>query len=418
MTGAPLPGAPLPGLPPTRPREHTDTRLEKALVVVGIVALSFNLRPAAVSIGPVVGEITTGLNMSPVSSGLLTSLPVLAFALVGGITPALAKRVGTHRTTLLALVAVVIGLAGRAVVHNPQAFLALSLLALSGMATSNVLLPSLVKLHFPDRVGLMTSVYTTMLAIGTATSTLTTVPISEAADSWRVGIGVWAATALVAAVPWLALLRHDRALQQSVRTVTFGQIARTRLGWAMAITFGLQSTQAYAAFGWLAQIFRDAGFGAQQAAVLLTVTSAVGIPMSFVIPPLAARFKDHTVITLTLVACYLVAYLGLILAPVAGAYAWAILLGLGMATFPLILTQIALRTKTFSGTAALSGFTQSVGYLLSAPGPFLVGWLGHTTGSWTASLILLMLLAICLAFSGMFVARPRFLEDELTQPVR
>ncbi|MFT4008410.1 MAG: MFS transporter [Nocardioidaceae bacterium] len=414
MTDEPFPGDGT----PTAPTEHQDTRLEKALVVVGIVVLGFNLRPAAVSVGPVVDEITSGLRMSPVSAGLLTSLPVLAFALFGGLTPGIAARLGTHRTTLLALVAVVIGLAGRSTVHNPQAFLALSLLALAGMATSNVLLPSLVKQHFPDRVGLMTSVYTTMLAVGTAASTLTTVPISEAAGSWRVGIGVWAATALVAVAPWLGLLRHDRTLRQSARTVTFAQIARTRLGWAMAVTFALQSTQAYAAFGWLAQIYRDAGFGAQQAAVLLTVATAVGIPTSLLVPPLAARFTNQSAITLTLVACYLTAYLGLILAPVGGAYAWAILLGLGMATFPLVLTQIPLRTKTFSGTAALSGFTQSVGYLLSAPGPFLVGWLGHTTGNWTASLILLMGIAIALGVSGLTVARPRYLEDELTRPAR
>lgn len=190
---------------------HQDTHLEKALVFIGIIVLSFNLRPAAVSIGPVVDEITNDLHMSGVSAGILTSLPVLAFAIFGGLTPQIAAKLGTHHTTLLALVAVVLGLGLRPFIDNPQLFLLLSLLALAGMATSNVLLPSLVKQHFPHRIALITSVYTTMLAIGSAVAALTTVPISEATGSWRVGLGIWAATALVAAIPGLrcyVTIRH------------------------------------------------------------------------------------------------------------------------------------------------------------------------------------------------------------------
>jgi len=381
-------------------------------VFVGIIVLAFNLRPAAVSIGPVVDEITDGLHMSGVSAGILTSLPVLAFAIFGGLTPRIAAKAGTHHTTFFALIAVVVGLGLRPLVDNPQLFLLLSLLALAGMATSNVLLPSLVKQHFPHRIGQVTSVYTMMLALGTTVAALTTVPIGEAADSWRVGLGVWAATALVAAIPWIALLRHDQALRNSTRrTVTFAEVARTRLGWAMAVAFGLQSAAAYSAFGWIAQIYRDAGFSAAEASVLLTVLAAVGIPINLVIPWLAGRWTNHAPMTLALITCSLISYTGLILAPARAPYAWAILLGVGQSTFPLILTQIALRTRTAAGTAALSGFTQSIGYLIAAPGPFLVGLLGHSLGNWTAALLLLILLALGLAVASLMVARPQYLED-------
>ena len=150
----------------TTARSHQESRAARVLVAVGIVVLAFNLRPAAVSVGPVLHEMRAGLGMSPTTAGVLTTLPVLAFASFGAVAPALARVVGVHRVTLLALGAVVVGLSLRARTDSVAVLLALSLLALGGMATANVLLPSLVKLHFPRRVGLMTSLYTTSLAVG------------------------------------------------------------------------------------------------------------------------------------------------------------------------------------------------------------------------------------------------------------
>src|SRR4029078_12607955 len=143
--------------------------------------------------------------------GLLTSLPVLAFALFGALAPRLARLIGLHRLTLLALGCVVGGLGGRAAGTSVRVFLLLSLLALAGMATANVLLPSLVKLHFPHRVGLMTSIYTTSLAVALTLASVLTVPLSDQLGSWRWGLLAWALTAAVAALPWFGLLRHDQA---------------------------------------------------------------------------------------------------------------------------------------------------------------------------------------------------------------
>lgn len=395
-----------------------ESRAARILVAVGIVVLAFNLRPAAVSVGPVLHEMRAGLGMSPTTAGVLTTLPVLAFASFGAAAPALARLLGVHRVTLLALGAVVVGLSLRARTDSVAALLALSLLALGGMATANVLLPSLVKLHFPGRVGLMTSLYTTSLALGLTSASVLTVPVSEQLGSWRWGLGIWAATALVAALPWFALLRHDESPEQAPHTVTLGAVARTRLGWAMAAMFGLQSLQAYAIFGWFAQVYRDAGFSAGTAGLLLGVVTGVSIPLSFWLPSLAARLHDQTVLISVLVTCYPVGYLGLILAPRQGAWLWAVLIGIGAAVFPVVLTLIGLRSRTPAGTAALSGFTQSVGYLLAAVGPFGVGLLYDLTGGWTVPLSVLMALTVPQLLAGLAVARPRFIEDELERAAR
>src|SRR6476659_7447320 len=132
-----------------------------ALVMVGLVVLSFNLRPAAVSVGPVLEEVRHGLGLTGPETGLLTSLPVLEFAVFGALAPVLARVVGLHRTLALSIVLLVLGVGGRALVHDGTTFLALSALALACMATANVLIPSLVKLHFPERIGRITAIYTT-----------------------------------------------------------------------------------------------------------------------------------------------------------------------------------------------------------------------------------------------------------------
>ncbi len=394
-----------------------ESRAARVLVLVGIVVLAFNLRPAAVSVGPVLDEIRGGLGMTGTEAGVLTALPVLAFAVFGALAPRIAALVGTHRLTLLALAGVVVGLYGRSRVDSVVPFLALSLVALAGMATANVLLPSLVKAHFPDRIGLLTALYSTALAIGLTSASVTTVPISDALGDWRDGLAVWAFTAAVAAVPWLGLVRHDRPHADPDRAghapISLRAVASTRIGVLMALCFGLQSMQAYSIFGWFAAIFRESGFSPAEAGALLGVVTGVSIPLSFLIPSLAARMADQRALVWAVVGCYPVGYAGMLVAPADGAVLWAVLLGIGTTTFPLILTQINLRARTPAGTAALSGFTQSTGYLMAAVGPFGFGLVHDLSGGWDLPLLAMAALTVPLLLVGLAVARPTYLEDEL-----
>jgi MFS transporter, CP family, cyanate transporter len=391
----------------------TQRRLHATVVVAALVGLAFNLRPAAGSIGPVVKEVQEALGMSAATAGLLTSLPVLAFSGFGAAAPWLARRLGVHRLSALALALTAAGLGTRAATDSQLVFLTASVLALAGMATGNVMMPSLVKLHFPDRIGVITAVYTTVLATGMTLSTLLTVPVAQAVGSWRGGLGVWALTATVAALPWLALLRHDRRVDTAPHTVTMRQVVRTPTGRLMAIAFGLQSLQAYAVFGWFAQVYRDAGYSATTAGVMLGVITGVGIPISLVIPALAARWRSQVWLMASLLSCYPVGLLGMALWIDRLPWLWALLVGISQGTFPLILTLLGLRTRTPAGTAALSGFAQAVGYLLAAVGPLGMSLLRDATGGWTVPLLALVALVVPLAWSGLLVSRDRYVEDEL-----
>lgn len=403
--------------PSPSPGSGAEPTWQRALVLVGIVALAFNLRPAAVSVGPLLDEVSGGLRMNDVETALLTALPVVSFASIGALAPRLATIVGLHRLAFLSLLADVVGLAARAHVHAPWSFLVLSFVALAGMAAANVLMPSLVKLHFPDHVGTVTALYSTALAVGLTAASIFTVPIAEhggGATDWRRGLLAWSLLAAASAVPWLGLLRGERRTHAAGAGISGSAVARTRLGWAVAIFFGLQSLQAYSIFGWFAKLYRDNGFSAHTAGLLLGVITGITIPLSWIIPRAAARVQHQGALLSALMLCYLVGYVGLIVAPHDGAWAWAVIVGTGSTTFPLVLTLIGLRTRTASGTAALSGFSQSVGYLIAIVGPFGVGIVHDLTHSWRAPLVVLLALCIPQYVAGLAACRPRFLEDELT----
>ena len=392
----------------------TDSRarLRSALVLVALIGVALNLRPAAGSIGPVIAEVRAGLGMSAGSAGLLTAIPVLAFSGFGATAPWLSAKIGVHRLTALALAVTAAGLGLRAATDSELVFLVASVATLGAMATANVVLPSLVKLHFPDRVGLVTAAYTTALAIGMSLSTLLTYPIAQATGSWRFALAAWGILAAAAVLPWLGMLRHDRA-EREPHTVTLRAALRTRIGWMMALAFGLQSLQAYSAFGWFAQIYREAGYSPTTAGLMLGIITGIGIPISLLVPTLAARRPSQAPLMAVLLVCYPIGTLGLMLGIDHVPWLWAVVIGISHGVFPLILTLLGLRTRTPSGTAALSGSAQSVGYLIAAVGPLSLSLLRDATGGWTVPLGLLVALWVPLAWSAVLVARPGYMEDEL-----
>jgi CP family cyanate transporter-like MFS transporter len=223
--------------------------------------------------------------------------------------------------------------------------------------------------------------------------------------------------AFLAVLPWIALVRHDVRAADAPRSLGFVDVARTRLGLAMAAFFGLQSLQAYAVFGWFATLWRDAGFSAAAAGALVGVVAAMSIPLSLWAPTAMARPGDRRWILAGVIMCFPVSYVGLVVAPHRLAVVWAVVLGVGMVSFPIVLVLIGLRTRTSEGTAALSGFTQSTGYLLAALGPFGVGTLREASGGWTVPLLVLVALSIPLLALALYVGRPAYLEDQL-EPAR
>ncbi|TDT25856.1 CP family cyanate transporter-like MFS transporter [Streptomyces sp. BK208] len=410
------------------PAETATTRAwTTRLLILGIVLAALNLRPAITSLGALLEEVRDGLGMSGSVAGLLTSVPPLCFAVFGVTAPRLARRFGPGAVVCAGMVAITAGLVIRPYAGGTGGFLAATALALMGIAVSNVLMPVIVKRYFPDRVGSMTGLYSMALAFGTSVAAAATVPVTDALGGhWQPGLAVWAVLPALAVLPWIPFVRNRRepAPAATPSAASGGRdgerpaqqpplrITRSRTAWALAVFFGLQATAAYITMGWMAQIFRDSGVSAGTAGLLLAVIMVMGVPLAFVIPRVASRLPHQGPIVLVLGLCGLAGYAGLYFAPVGGAWAWALLLGVSNCAFPLALTMVGMRARTGAGVAQLSAFAQSTGYLISIPGPLLVGVLYQHSGGWGLPIALMSALMVPQIVVGVLAGRDRTVEDE------
>lgn len=384
--------------------------------MVAIVVLAFNLRPVAVSVGPVLAEISADLGLTPGWSGFLTSLPTLCFAVFGAVAPWIGKQLGPHVAIGVAFVALVGGQWARAFVENPVAFFLLSALALAGMALGNVLIPPMVRLHYPNKVGLGTALYSLAISIGVTLSSSVTVPLAHATGGWRGAMVAWAVVALASLLTWVPMLKYrERRGGRAHVAHSVAAVARTKLGWALAIMFGLQAGSSYTVFGWLPTIFRSYGMSEINAGFMLGIATGIGIPLAFLIPAYVARTPRPTGIFLAMMATLLLGWVGLLVAPMSAPWLWSVLLALGTSSFPMILTLFATRALTPSSTAALSGFTQAVGYTVATLCPILFGSLNGWSGGWTLSLLAMIVLTVPFTITGWYASQPRVIEDQLPQ---
>jgi len=392
--------------------ERADTRRRggRALALTALVIAAINLRPAVTSLGPVLEEVRQSLGMSASVAGLLTSVPAVCFALVGSTAPLLARRWGTGGAVAVGASALVLGLAVRPLAGGTALFIALTALALAGIALANVLLPVVVKQRFPEKVGAMTGLYSVALNLGASTAAAVTVPLTGVfGGDWRLGLGVWALVAALSLPPWL-LLARDRVREDSPAAPTAQPDLRLRrqpIAWALAVYFGLQSTAAYVIMGWLPQVFRDAGLPASTAGLLFAMTSVLGVPLSFALSAVAGRLPRQSGLAVGVGLFGLAGYAGLWAAPAAAPWVWAVFLGVANCSFPLALTMIAMRGRSAAVVVRLSAFAQSAGYLLSIPGPIVVGALYQHSGSWKVPMALMAVLMVPQMIAGFLAGRDR-----------
>lgn len=406
------------------------------VALVGVVLVSLNLRTAVTSLSPLLGVIDAEIGLGAAGMGLLGMVPTAMFAVWGVLTPIVLRRVGLEMLTVLAMVAAAVGQLIRAAAHDPWVMGAGSLIALAGMGIGNVVAPPLVKKYFPRHVAAVSMAYITGLQLGTVVPALVAVPVEEAAG-WRVSIGWWAVLAVVAAIPWVIEIVRPGAPTDSPRATGSPRPAdgptdsaaasgpdssaatptrrirpwRSPVGVALALFFGTNSLCTYAFFTWLPAVAESIGMTRAEGGLALAVYSAIGLIAALVVPWAAGRFEDPYAVVVVSVVSYLAGFAGLLWAPGA-AWVWICLLGVGPSTFPLCLTLINLRTRTQAGSAALSGFSQGVGYTAASLGPLVFGMLFDGPGLGAGLAFLTVVLAIMTVVSRT-ACRPNMLEDTL-----
>ncbi|MFJ8488820.1 CynX/NimT family MFS transporter [Streptomyces sp. NPDC094038] len=408
--------------------DHAAGVWTRRLAVAALLVAAVNLRPGVTSLGPVLQEVRHGLGMSGAVAGLLTAAPMLCFSLFGVASPRLERRLGPGAVVFGGMCALTAGLLLRTLAGTTATFLAASALSLAGLAVANVMMPVIVKHYFPDRVGSMTGLYSMGISIGTGTAAAVTAPLTDAlGGDWRLGLGAWALPAALTIPFWVPLVRDRAGTAPAVDVPTTarvvpqapaaaatgsGRLIRSRTAWAMAIFFGLQASGIYCIMGWLAQIFRDTGISADEAGLLLAVAMAVSVPVSLFLPALAGKMRRQGALAVALAAFGLGGYIGLWLAPAALPWLWAFLIGVANCSFPLALTLIGMRARTDVGVVKLSAFAQCTGYLLSIPGPILMGALYQHSDGWGAPIALMVAMLVPQTVAGILAGRDRSIEDE------
>ncbi|MEH7307980.1 CynX/NimT family MFS transporter [Neobacillus drentensis] len=381
-------------------------------LVIGIVLVAFNLRPAITSVGPLMGMIQKDVGLAHWSAGLLMSLPLIVFAVMSPLVPKLANRITNEMALIAGLTSLLVGIVIRSI---PMAFFLFTgtLFIGVGIAIGNVLLPAIAKDKFPEQFGLMTSVYSTSMGLIASLASGVSFPLAEGMHlGWKGALNVWGIPAVSAILVWAFLSKFNQGNQKEIKKVTpsSNQVWRSPLAWQIAIFMGFQSFLFYVTISWLPEILHSHGMSMETAGWLLSFSQIVGLPASFFIPVLAGRYRSQKWISFMLSMCSVIGYGGLLLGssyPILIVSIMFIGIALG-GTFPLALSYIGLRSRSASQAADLSGMTQSTGYILAAVGPLFIGFLYDYTHMWTIPLITLILISVVVMLFGMLSGRDQY----------
>lgn len=382
------------------------------LLISGIVLIAFNLRPAITSVGPLVGVIQEDVGLAHWSAGLLMSIPLISFAVMSSLVPRIAARLSNEKTLLLGLVILLVGICIRSISMTLFIFFGTLLIGV-GIAIGNVLLPVVVKEKFPQKFGLMTSIYSTSMGLFASLASGISIPLAHGLKlGWDGALIVWGIPTIIAIVVWILLIRLNPAKDNAVKSVRISakQIWRSPLAWKIALFMGFQSSLFYITMSWLPEILYNYGISRGTAGWLLSFTQIVGVPVSFLVPILAGRLRSQVWIAFALGMCSIVGYGGLSMGSSYPIMILSIIL-IGIAlggNFPLALSYIGIRARNGNQVAELSGMAQSTGYMLAAIGPILIGYLYDMTQVWTIPLITLIVISGVVTTFGMLSGRDKY----------
>lgn len=380
---------------------------------LAIIFIALVLRPPVASMGPLLQEIQASLGVSAELIGVLAAAPVLCFGLGAFTSPWLVRKVGVNRAMLLVLIVLGLSSALRMIFDYSGLLLGTVGAGLS-IAIANVLLPTIVRIQFPNKVALVTGAYTTLLAISASLAAAIAVPSSLALGGWSAALALWIIPTLLAILLWLTQIKmnHAHVAQPSQSAAEEkAAVLRSPISWSIVGLFGLQSLGFYALLGWMPSALITIGVTPQDAGNYLGFASAIGIPSGLIVSSLLSRFRSLAwwaagTSTLTLIGFIL---FSIVLA--SGETHLLIissaLIGFGMsATFPIALSLISTRASTQAQTTQLSSMAQGWGYLLAATGTFLVGFVANLSGSYTLSFIMVTGLTLIQAGFGFYAGRP------------
>jgi MFS transporter, CP family, cyanate transporter len=380
-----------------------------APLLVGLLLVALNLRPAISSVPPVLETIRQDLGLGRAFLGLLTTIPVLCMSALALVAPMISRRIGAERAVLWSVVLIGLAVAGRLAARQAGVLFVTTFVAGVGIAVAQSLLPAVVKRWFPDRAALVTGLYTVGITGGLALAALATVPIERTFGGfWPGALAAWSLLAVVAAVFWLPIASQARSAPRPEGAHEQAHLPwRSGQAWLVALFFGSESCLFFSSLTWVAPLYVDQGLDEGRAGLLLAVFALVRVPSAFLFPALADRSGDRRPwLALTLILATL-GFCAMGIVPLATPWAplaWVVVLGLGVGgLFPLALTLPLDYSADAEEAGRLTAMTFFVGYVVAGLGPVVVGALRDATGGYAVPFVALAMLSV-----GMFFASFRF----------
>ena len=393
--------------------DAVDKRAPTVVAFVEIILVAASLRAVITAVGPLVAEIRDSLDLSNAAVGVLTTMPLIAFAAFSTPAATLAARFGADRVLAGAMALLTAGVLIRSGGTAAAAVAGTAMLG-AGIAVGNVLLPGVVRRAFPHRSGSMTSVYVTVMAAFAGLGAAVSVPLAgEAGLGWRGALACWVVLPALALLLWLRRVRSGSRQRGGYgRRRHVAPPWDSALAWYVTTFMGAQSLVFYGLVAWLPELLRADGLDATTAGLMLGLMQVASLVATIGVPVVAARRRTQTSLVVASSMLCAVGFAGLLGVAAELAALWAVLLGLGTgAWFSLALTLLILRSPDPEHTAALSGMAQSIGYAIAAIGPVGLGALHDLTASWGPPLIAFLAVTAIVWLAGLQAARDRVLGE-------
>lgn len=380
---------------------------QRVLLIIGILMIATTLRVTFTGAAPLLDAIRADYGLTTAQTGMLTTLPLLAFALISPLAAGVARRIGMERSLFAALLLICAGIALRSLPSSLLLFIGTAVIG-CGIALGNVLLPGMLKRDFAQHVAKLTGAYSLTMGAAAALGSAAMVPIAQSGAGWHGALLTLMIFPLLALLLWLPRLRHGAPAALSASGALHSRgIWRSALAWQVTLYLGINSLIYYIVIGWLPSILISQGFSEAQAGSLHGVLQLATAAPGLLVPLVLHRLRDQRAIAALVALLCAAGALGLWLQP-GHAAIWTVVYGFGSgATMILGLTFIGLRASSAHQAAALSGMAQSVGYLLAACGPPLMGKVHDASGDWHLPLIACALLSVVMALCGAFAGRDR-----------
>jgi MFS transporter, CP family, cyanate transporter len=379
----------------------------QAILILGIILISINLRTSIASVGPLIPFIREDLGISNGLAGFLTTLSLLTFAVFSLFAPSIGKKLGHGRAIFLGVLLLTIGVVVRVLGGIELLYLGTAMTGI-GIVIANVLMIPFFKAKLPEKIGLMTAILSTGMSLFAAVASGISVPLAvDLGLGWRGSLASWGIFMVLALVVWTPQMSTRKSVYQG-DLLKAKNVWKSRLAWQITLFMGAQSVMYFTMVTWLPDMFIARGMSPVHAGIALSYMQLISLIGTFFVPNYLIRLKEQSNVILLVGIGYLIGYGALFIHNEIIVYAALSIIGIGSgASLSIAYTLISLRTAEDLTTAKLSGMVQSAGYILAALGPLIFGISLDLFNNWNILIWFLLIMTAQFIWFGMPAGRNR-----------